>query len=666
MPLLLNLTSDINRLSVELEKNKLLIDKIDDFTSEKEVLSEESGLIEDEFNALVSETLGLIDLWKSEEYIRLDDGSGKLLSPSSLDKNISNAREDILDMIELRNNNINILESVGLLKDRLKEITETYKTELNQKNLKELQELSEIFDNIINSYFILELKKEHSEEILSSDLNYNADILKNKIKAFSNISVQNAFLDIYGRFLIAVKNNSLLDSQSPEFCRSLRNITSDISDLNNASVDFKEDYYSIIINSSEFDRKLEEAKRSIEFIALKKSEEYVKGSSLEFRNDILAIIEKEIELKRDYSDISTSDFNLSISEDSSINISAEDMYKMVILDNYDNELFIAENCRDPGFKENFSETFESFFSANFSSLERYSPEISEPITTISLEFKDNPPRCCAFGVCNNCSLKKEAYPVILIHGHNMNNANSPQRAMNDFTKLQQKLQKDSFINVGELNLNLYLSEDIKDLWGMSGNPVSVRSSYYYIIDYKLGSYRMDVQKSERIENYALRLKEIIDVVKFKTGAEKVDIIAHSMGGLVARQYISIFGTGDIDKIITINTPNEGISTNIQKFCSVLGSSKECDDMSEGSIFLNRLNSKSIPDNLYVIRSTGCKMGETTGDGIVTNESAYLKGAKNYLIEGKCTDALNTNLHTNVLDPELYPGTYNLIKDILKE
>ena len=248
----------------------------------------------------------------------------------------------------------------------------------------------------------------------------------------------------------------------------------------------------------------------------------------------------------------------------------------------------------------------------------------------------------------------------------MNNANSPQRAMNDFTKIQEKLQKDGYINSGELSLDSVLTENLSGVWGFSGNPVSTRSSYYYIANYGLGSYRIDVQKSERIENYALRLKEIIDVVKFRTGAEKVDIVAHSMGGLVARQYINIFGSSDIDKIITINAPFRGIAQNAQRFCSVLGSSKECDDMVENSIFLNRLNSGKVPGNFYVIRSAGCKMGETTGDGIVTNESAFLEGAENYLIEGKCTDALNTNLHTDVLDPELYPKTYNILKEILIE
>jgi pimeloyl-ACP methyl ester carboxylesterase len=206
-------------------------------------------------------------------------------------------------------------------------------------------------------------------------------------------------------------------------------------------------------------------------------------------------------------------------------------------------------------------------------------------------------------------------------------------------------------------------------WGRSGNAVAVRASYYYITHYDVGAYTVEMQKSERIENYAIRLKEMVNLLKFRTGADKVDIIAHSMGGLVTRQYLDLFGYKDVNKVITVNTPHHGISGNIKQFCSVLGSSKECTDMYEGSIFLTRLNSKAIPEevDMHSIRSTGCKMDYgRMGDGVVVNESAYLEGAQNYLIKSRCTDALNKELHTIVLNPDVHPQTYDLIMEILRE
>lgn len=57
---------------------------------------------------------------------------------------------------------------------------------------------------------------------------------------------------------------------------------------------------------------------------------------------------------------------------------------------------------------------------------------------------------------------------------------------------------------------------------------------------------------------ALDLKTKIDEVKAKTGSAKVDLIGHSMGGLVARQYIERDAyAGDVDQLIFLATPHLG-------------------------------------------------------------------------------------------------------------
>lgn len=57
---------------------------------------------------------------------------------------------------------------------------------------------------------------------------------------------------------------------------------------------------------------------------------------------------------------------------------------------------------------------------------------------------------------------------------------------------------------------------------------------------------------------ALELKQKIAEVKAITGSEKVDLITHSMGGLVARQYIETSGyDNDVDQLIFIATPHHG-------------------------------------------------------------------------------------------------------------
>lgn len=60
------------------------------------------------------------------------------------------------------------------------------------------------------------------------------------------------------------------------------------------------------------------------------------------------------------------------------------------------------------------------------------------------------------------------------------------------------------------------------------------------------------------ENAITYLKAIIDEVKARTNSNQVNIVAHSFGGIVAREYIqgSQYGQ-DIDQLITIGTPHKG-------------------------------------------------------------------------------------------------------------
>jgi triacylglycerol lipase len=61
-----------------------------------------------------------------------------------------------------------------------------------------------------------------------------------------------------------------------------------------------------------------------------------------------------------------------------------------------------------------------------------------------------------------------------------------------------------------------------------------------------------------MEARARQLAGQIDAILAETGAAKVDIIAHSMGGLDARHLISVLGYGDrVATLITLGTPHRG-------------------------------------------------------------------------------------------------------------
>ena len=73
-------------------------------------------------------------------------------------------------------------------------------------------------------------------------------------------------------------------------------------------------------------------------------------------------------------------------------------------------------------------------------------------------------------------------------------------------------------------------------------------------------WRMPVIKADDNGKVAWReyLLPVIARVKAETGAQKVDIVAHSMGGLLTRAYIqSAEYAGDIGRFAMVGTPNEG-------------------------------------------------------------------------------------------------------------
>ncbi|MBI2647719.1 alpha/beta fold hydrolase [Candidatus Woesearchaeota archaeon] len=295
------------------------------------------------------------------------------------------------------------------------------------------------------------------------------------------------------------------------------------------------------------------------------------------------------------------------------------------------------------------------------------------IVRINTTISDNPPICCIFNNCkpccmdDSCSNDPKTFPIIFIHGHSLAKGNSPEFSLDSFNKLQLKLQEEGFLNGGIISLYSKSESIEKGLWGLSGKPITVKVSYYYDAFRHDDKYTLVPTKSENIDTYAIRLKDLIDIVRERTNKTKVNIIAHSMGGLVARRYLQIFGDAHIDKLIMIATPNKGISGPISSYCKIIGESRECIDMHENSLFLNKLNDPlKQPKNvkLYNIIGKGCGMDLGDGDGIVLSKNAELDNAQVYYVNGTCGGLFGGLLHTDILDIDKYPKTYSIVKEIL--
>ncbi|MBI2558385.1 alpha/beta hydrolase [Candidatus Woesearchaeota archaeon] len=310
------------------------------------------------------------------------------------------------------------------------------------------------------------------------------------------------------------------------------------------------------------------------------------------------------------------------------------------------------------------------------SFENVSPNIEYSIISgIDSNLSDNPPICCVFNDCkpccrdDSCRNDPKTFPIIFLHGHSFAKDNSPEFSLDSFNKLQAKLQEDGYLNAGIVSLYSQNEPLQAGIWGFSGRPVSIKASYYYDAFRQDDKYIAIPTKSENIDTYAVRLKNLVDIVKGRTNKPKVNIIAHSMGGLVARRYIQIFGDDNVDKLMMIATPNKGISGSVGDYCGLIGENRECQDMHENSLFINKLNDPSRqPDKvkIYLVIGQGCQMKLGNGDGVVLAEKAMLENAKPYFVNGTCGGLFGNALHTEILDVEAYPETYSIIKEILNQ
>jgi uncharacterized alpha/beta hydrolase family protein len=196
-----------------------------------------------------------------------------------------------------------------------------------------------------------------------------------------------------------------------------------------------------------------------------------------------------------------------------------------------------------------------------------------------------------------------------------------------------------------------------------------------------------------ISEYAKRLSQVVDAVKKRTGKDKVILVSHSMGGLVARTYLSYYGgESSVDKLIMVGTPNNGISGAISFLCGntiaqfgigLLDSIKngkvsdfvmsprkntpECSDMKIGSDFLKKLN-QNIPKSVKYLavvgvgdNSTNCPNNEQW-DGTVCSSSVKLSGMQTYEYLPKIHSEL---LHTSMINPNVSPQVYMRIVNFIK-
>src|SRR5262249_6281057 len=88
---------------------------------------------------------------------------------------------------------------------------------------------------------------------------------------------------------------------------------------------------------------------------------------------------------------------------------------------------------------------------------------------------------------------------------------------------------------------------------------------------------------------ARQLSWFVDHVQALTGAQQVDLIGHSMGGVVARYYVSMLGgDGPVANLVTLGSPHAGTDA------STAGIGHASRELLVGSKLITRLAAAPVP------------------------------------------------------------------------
>jgi len=88
---------------------------------------------------------------------------------------------------------------------------------------------------------------------------------------------------------------------------------------------------------------------------------------------------------------------------------------------------------------------------------------------------------------------------------------------------------------------------------------------------------------------ARKLGELIDEVRAVTGAAQVDVIGHSMGGMVGRYHVTLLGgDGVVANLITLGSPHRGTDV------SAIGVGRPAKELLLGSTLVQRLDAAPPP------------------------------------------------------------------------
>ena len=174
------------------------------------------------------------------------------------------------------------------------------------------------------------------------------------------------------------------------------------------------------------------------------------------------------------------------------------------------------------------------------------------------------------------------------------------------------------------------------------------------------------------------LKVVIDAVKRFTGAPRVILVGHSLGGLVARAYLQGIGRnrsggtiaygGDVAALIMISTPNQGsvlanLSGRPEAQACTLADTENLRDLQPRSTLLTELNRQSFPTDAAVHAIVSNNAGRNSDDVVTTTSQdltalpqyELLATAKRWLQSFDRDGVLHLRVHNEAITVSLFTG-----------
>lgn len=173
-----------------------------------------------------------------------------------------------------------------------------------------------------------------------------------------------------------------------------------------------------------------------------------------------------------------------------------------------------------------------------------------------------------------------------------------------------------------------------DYWVLTAPMLAAAGFTVFRLDYGAIAGVPFLHGLDSIENSANQLAEFVDKVLDSTGAEKVDIVGHSQGGMMPRFYLKFLdGASKVNSLVSLAPSNHGMpELGMVKLAKQFAGAEQlisvtmppaCADQTAGSPLMTKLNADgdTVPGVKYLV------IASSHDEVVAPYTSAFLKGSR---------------------------------------